>query len=159
LDVLHRQPVDYLLIGGMNFMLRHRPLLTFDVDIWIDDTLPNRLRCAGALAQLQAAWGATEEAWRPVDGTRADWLETQGVFCLASPSGPIDVFRRVTGLPAWPECRARAVASATAAGIPFWGLCDADMLRCQYALPENQRRLDRIRHLESLSAKPAGDSP
>jgi hypothetical protein len=32
LRVLNEEQVDYLLIGGMNFLIRHLPELTFDVD-------------------------------------------------------------------------------------------------------------------------------
>ncbi|HRT06423.1 MAG TPA: hypothetical protein P5204_12060 [Kiritimatiellia bacterium] len=156
LEALREQKVDFLLIGGMNFMLRHLPLLTFDVDIWIDDVPENRRRCARALAQLQATWGATDETWGPVDGNRSEWLESQGVYCLMTPCGALDVFRQVAGLTSWAECRNRAIASTTAGGIPFLGLCDADMLSCQYALPENQRHPERVRHLETL-APPAPD--
>jgi len=38
LDSLNAQGVDYILIGGMNFLLRHVPELTFDVDIWVNDS-------------------------------------------------------------------------------------------------------------------------
>ena len=31
LRVLNEEQVDYLLIGGMNFLIRHLPKLTFDV--------------------------------------------------------------------------------------------------------------------------------
>ena len=41
LRALHEEHVDYLLIGGMNFLLRHRPELTFDVDIWVRDDAEN----------------------------------------------------------------------------------------------------------------------
>ncbi len=158
LDVLREQEVDFLLIGGMNFMLRHLPLLTFDVDVWIDDVPANRQRCARALAQLQATWGATDETWGPVDGNRPEWLETQGVYCLMTPFGSLDVFRHVSGLPTWAECRNRSIASTTGSGVPFRGLCDADMLRCQYALPENQRHPERIRHLENMPP-PSSEGP
>lgn len=30
---LNDHGVEYILIGGMNFLLRHRPVLTYDVDI------------------------------------------------------------------------------------------------------------------------------
>ena len=33
LGSLNTEQVDYILIGGMNFLLRHIPELTFDVDI------------------------------------------------------------------------------------------------------------------------------
>ena len=156
LTILKEHEVDYLLIGGMNFMLRHLPLLTFDVDIWIDDNPDNRLRCVQALDGLKATWGATEESWGPVNGRNAAWLEIQGVYCLATPDGALDVFRRVAGLPSWAECRERAVLSKTAGGVPFLGLCDADMLRCQYALPEGIRHSERIRHLEASSGSAGG---
>jgi len=37
--------VEYLLIGGMNFLLRHEPVLTYDIDFWIRDTVVNRGHC------------------------------------------------------------------------------------------------------------------
>ncbi|HMP89874.1 MAG TPA: hypothetical protein PJ991_06720 [Kiritimatiellia bacterium] len=46
LDTLNRREVEYILIGGMNFLLRHKPVLTFDVDIWINDNESNRTKCA-----------------------------------------------------------------------------------------------------------------
>jgi hypothetical protein len=36
--------VEYLLIGGMNFLLRHKPVRTFDVGLWIRDEEANRAR-------------------------------------------------------------------------------------------------------------------
>jgi hypothetical protein len=41
LQSLNSEQVDYLLIGGMNFLLRHEPELTFDVDIWVQDQPAN----------------------------------------------------------------------------------------------------------------------
>lgn len=37
LQALNGQQVDYMLIGGMNFLIRHVPELTYDVDIWVRD--------------------------------------------------------------------------------------------------------------------------
>jgi hypothetical protein len=115
-----------------------------DVDLWIEDSRENRDRCAAALSELAASWGPTEADWRPVAGQPADWLAGQGVFCLTSPHGPIDVFRSVKGLSDWQACRRNAAAGETAAGIRYYGLSDEDMLRCQLALPEGQRRADRV---------------
>ncbi len=148
LDTLNRHEVDYLLIGGMNFLLRHQPVLTFDVDVWIEDTPSNRSRCQRALLELKASWGATEETWGPVDRVPGDWLAQRGVYCLITEAGPLDVFRTVTGLPGWSECANRAVASHTPAGISYRGLSDQDMLSCQLALAEPARKLDRIRALQ-----------
>jgi hypothetical protein len=38
LETFNRRDVSYLLIGDMNFLLRHAPVLTYDVDLW---TCPN----------------------------------------------------------------------------------------------------------------------
>ena len=138
--------VDYLLIGGMNFLLRHEPVLTYDIDFWIRDTAANLALCDTALRQLDASWGPTEDSWRPV-AEQAGWLTLQSVFCLTSPAGAIGIFRGVTGLPSWEACRERSVIGQTAAGVEYRGLCDEDMIDCQLALPEGQRRQTRIEAL------------
>lgn len=141
--------VEYLLIGGMNFLLRHEPVLTYDIDFWIRDTAANRARCDAALQKLDAAWGPTEQDWRPV-AAQPGWLERQEVFCLTSSSGAIDIFRTVKGLHSWAECNARAHAGRTAGGVPYRGLCDEDMLACQLALPPAHRRRSRVEALERV---------
>lgn len=55
LDSLNAQGVDYILIGGMNFLLRHVPELTFDVDIWVNDSGQNLQKLNNALHILGAA--------------------------------------------------------------------------------------------------------
>jgi hypothetical protein len=149
-DALNRRDVEYILIGGMNFLLRHQPVLTFDVDVWINDTPANRGRCEAALADLGAEWGPTEAEWGPVTRLPAGWLETQRVFALTTSAGALDVFRQAPGLDSWLACRGRALLGRTRAGREFWGLSDQDMLACQYALDEPLRKLDRIRYLERL---------
>jgi len=109
LETFNRRRVDYLLIGGVNFLLRHAPVLTFDVDLWIEDSAENRRRCETALGQLRAEWGAAENDWGPVAEKTPGWLDRQGVFCLTSPHGAIDVFRAVKGLGTWAASRAEAV--------------------------------------------------
>lgn len=153
LQAFNTAQVDYLLIGGMNFLLRHEPVLTYDIDLWIHDTPANRDRCHAALVQLDAAWGPSEAAWRPV-AEQEGWLTRQPVFCLTSPAGAIDIFRSVTGLPSWEDCRGRAVAAQTAGQVEYRGLCDEDMIACQLALPTGERRQGRIECLQrALAAK------
>lgn len=147
LEALNRQQVAYLLIGGMNFLFRHQPTLTFDVDIWIEDTPTNRTRCQKALVELNATWGANGESWRSVAEMQGDWLERRSVYCVLTDAGPLDIFRSVMGLPSWSGCAARAEESRTPAGVPYRGLSDRDMLDCQLALEEPVRKLDRIRIL------------
>lgn len=139
----------YILIGGMNFFLRHEPWSTFDVDLWIDDTPANKACVARALHALKAEWGRTEQDWKPVVPD-ASWMVGQGCFCLTSPFGAIDIFLDVHGLEGkFEECYNRAVRTATLAGTPYVALADIDMLRCQEALPEGLQRTDRIRVLKS----------
>ncbi len=144
LRALNEEQVDYLLIGGMNFLLQHLPELTFDVDIWVRDQAGNLDRLNRALGRLGAEWGPTEAAWAPVPQDWR-WLETQAVFCLTTQYGALDVFRDVLGLEGrYTECRTRSVPAQTASGIRFDGLCDEDMLACQEALPPGQRKLRRM---------------
>lgn len=140
--------VEYLLIGGMNFLLRHAPVLTFDVDLWIHDTPENLGRCETALGRLEAEWGADDADWGPVGTRRPGWLTRQGVFALLSPQGPIDVFRSVPGLGDWRGSRVRAVPVTTASGAQCWAIDDRDLLRCQMALPAEIRKADRIAALQ-----------
>jgi hypothetical protein len=139
--------VRYLLIGGMNFLLRHKPVLTFDVDLWIEDTDENLRRCEAALSELDAAWGVGESDWGPVKDKPSGWLRRQAVFCMTSPYGAIDVFRSVRGLAGWAESHAESVECVMASGMSCRGLSDGDMLKCQLSLDEADRKQDRIREL------------
>jgi len=147
LETMNRYQVAFLLIGGVNFLLRHAPVLTCDIDLWIEDTEENLDRCREALAALQAQWGAAETDWGPVAEKGRRWIRSQHVFCLTSPHGAIDIFRSVKGLASWSACRARALPASTAAGVPYWGLADVDMLECQLVLREEEQNRERIRVL------------
>jgi hypothetical protein len=136
--------VQYLLIGGMHFLLRHSPILTYDIDLWIEDSAANRAATGLALAALSAEWGRTDADWGPVASKAGDWLGSQSVFCLNSPHGAIDVFRAVLGLGSWSIARQNAVSGQTASGIPYFGISDEDMLQCQLALDPAFRKADRI---------------
>jgi hypothetical protein len=150
LESFARQEVDAILIGGMNFLLRHRPVLTYDVDFWVKDTDENLVRVSAALRELHAEWGRDDASWKPVPEGSA-WLRNQPLFCLTSAEGAIDIFREVKGLQGqYTACRARCNECRTASGIPYVSLSDRDMLACQMALPEGVRHQDRIAYLESL---------
>ncbi len=147
LQVFNDCQVDYLLIGGMNFLLRHAANLTFDVDLWIDDTPENRARCEDALSLLDAEWGATVTDWKRTKEFAPGWLENQAMYCLNAPDGAIDIFRSVTGLADWHDSAARSVSETTQLGTRYRGLSDADMLACQLALEPGQRKMDRVTFL------------
>lgn len=148
LKSLNRHKVNYLLIGGMNYLLRHQPVTTFDIDFWIEDSEANRIRCEKALAELKAEWGTSDKDWGPVASQSRGWLSHQRLFCLTSPYGAIDVFRAVKGLISWRQARARAVRSITGSGVAYHGLSDRDMLRSQLALDKSDRKPERIRQLK-----------
>jgi hypothetical protein len=140
---------EYLLIGGMNFAIRHQPILTFDVDLFVRHSPANLNRCEMALSALGAEWGRTDEQWEPVSKKEPGWLKGQAIFCLASLHGAIDIFLEVPGLPAWEDVRERSKALATASGITFLSISDFDMLACQEALPIQYQKIDRIQYLRS----------
>ncbi len=138
---LNGEDVEFILIGGMNFLLRHVPELTFDVDVWVKDELDNLARLNRALRRLGAEWGPSEEDWKPVSENNR-WLLSQSVFCLTTQYGALDIFREVLGLEGrFVECRTRVIPSQTAGGAAFLAMSDEDMLACQLALlPQHQKR-------------------
>lgn len=156
LQTLNAFKVKFMLIGGMNYAIRHAPYVTNDIDLWIEDTDANRAACEAALAALDSEWGKHDDDWGPVSKKDAGWLVRQGVFSLYSPHGAIDIFRNVAGLNNWEQCFARAVAEQTKLGTNYFGLSDADMLQCQLALEVPLRRIDRIETLQK-SLKQNGD--
>jgi hypothetical protein len=89
-------------------------------------------------------WGAREDEWGPVSRQPGDWLCRQALFCLTSPHGAIDIFRRIKDLPDWQTCAERALDERTASGTPYRGLSDADMLRCQEALDPRDQKTERM---------------
>ena len=57
LSEMNTARVDYLLIGGVNFLLRHNGPLTHDVDVWVNDSDENLVRVISALRSLMQKWG------------------------------------------------------------------------------------------------------
>lgn len=151
LQTFNQHGVQYLLLGGVNFLLKHQPILTYDVDLWIEPSAANRRCCESALASLDAQWGPTDETWQPVANLPKGWLaDTQAVYCLASSAGAIDIFIRVQGMGDWHTAAGRADKIYSSGGSYCDGLSDRDMLECQLALEPQQRRQSRIEFLEQL---------
>jgi len=144
LQVLNEHRADYILIGGVNFLLNHEAELTYDVDVWVADQDENLRQVNIALQALRAEWGRTEHTWAPIPPTH-DWLKQQQVFCLTSAFGPLDVFREVKGLEGrYAECKKEAPIRSTPTGINYSSLSDRHMLVCQEALDPKDRKLRRI---------------
>ena len=157
LKALNDEQVDYLLIGGVNFLLRHLPEVTFDVDVWVRDESANLDRVNRALQKLGAEWGAREIEWHAVPNDW-HWLQRQGCFCMTTRHGALDVFRDVRGLEGrYEECRAAADPSATTNGVLYRALSDAHMLACQEALPPAERKQKRVEVLRESIAKSRRD--
>ncbi|MGZ8899805.1 MAG: hypothetical protein ACXW3Z_06895, partial [Limisphaerales bacterium] len=153
LEELNSAAVDYLLIGGVNFLLRHQGPLTYDVDVWVRDTDANLTRMITSLKRLDAEWGRTDATWGPV-AEEISWLKSQSVFCLLTSAGSLDIFRQVRGLEdRYEECRQRAVANQTSNGVKFFGLSDEDMLQTQLVLDAPEQKLDRISVLKRALGK------
>jgi hypothetical protein len=157
LRTLNREQVDYLLIGGTNFLLRHLPELTWDLDTWVKDDAVSLTRLTRASCLLEAGSGRTEAERGPV-ATDSRWLCTQEVFCLTTAQGALEVFREVRGLEGRSRaCKAQGVRTQTSAAIEFTGLSDEDMLACQEALPVEERKERRIQVLREAIRQTKGD--
>lgn len=144
LETFEKHQVDYLLIGGMNYLLNHEPELTFDVDLWIRDDESHLKKTHLALIDLNAAWGFTENEWKTIQGNY-QWLQTQSLFCLTTSYGALDIFRVLKGLENqfdyyWKTSRIQK----TSTGISYRSLSDEGMLACQMALPVEIRKQKRI---------------
>ncbi|MEI6233849.1 MAG: hypothetical protein WCT04_12395 [Planctomycetota bacterium] len=148
LQTLSRNKVESLLIGGMAYLLNHNGPLTYDMDFFVRDTPDNLSRLNTALRELECEWGPKEAFWKPVAET-PEWLTWQPVYCLTSPHGAIDLYRAVKGLEGgFDACFSRAILRPISDDDAFFCLSDDDMLRCQEALPEEQRRLNRVHVLK-----------
>ena len=158
LRTLSQQGVDYILIGGMNFLINHGGPLTYDVDVLIRDTPENRRELNFALQELRCEWGPAADDWKRVSNDPR-WLETQDVYCLTSPHGALDIFRKIKGLnDNFDTILSRAQLRSMQDGEMYYSLSDEDMLRCQEALPETARKNDRIATLRAAIEKRKRDA-
>lgn len=153
LEAFNSEKVAYLLIGGVNFHLRHKPILTYDIDFWIDDSPENLGRCEKALSTLNAEWGKSQEEWGPVAKLKSGWLTDPHEIALTSPFCPINVYKSRKGVDSWTAANERGYTGTTSTGVSFRGMGDEDTLNDQYALDEQDRRMERIRVLEQLLGK------
>jgi hypothetical protein len=58
----------------------------------------------------------------------------------------------------WQAAFSAARRERTAGGVDYVGLCDEDMLKCQYALEEAQRKPDRVAILEQAIREVPNDA-
>lgn len=144
--------VNYLLIGGVNFMLNHEPVLTSDVDLWVEEAGENLARLQQALLVIGAEWGQESALRKPIP-LKPDWLQGQEHFFLTSRHGALNVYRVVKGLEnKYEEAKWRASLKRTSSGVAYRSLSDQDMLTCQLALPLAQQKPARIARLQAVLA-------
>jgi hypothetical protein len=147
---MNRHSVSFLLIGGLNYFLVHKPVTTQDIDLFIDDSHTNRTACEAALAELDGEWGRRDEDWGPVAEKMPGWLRGQSVFCLLTSTGPVDIFLSVPGLSDFESCAERAINFSLDSDMSIRLLSSRDMLECQLNIPETDRKTERIKHLREV---------
>ena len=152
LSTLNEGSVRFLLIGGVNFMIRHVPLLTYDVDVWVDEQEDNLSRLSFALNKMEAEWGPTEDSWKIVP-SHSNWLKQQMVFCMTTPLGALDVFRDLRGLEGqFENCFSRSVSVTLNSGLVVRALSDEDMLQSQLALAPHEQNPVKVETLRKAIA-------
>jgi hypothetical protein len=142
--------VDFLLVGGLNFFLAHQPVATADVDILIDDSESNRMRCEAAIASMDGQWGKLDADWGPVRDRLSGWLSTQGVYCLITKFGPLDVFRSLSGIDSFTLAATRSIQYPLFPNQYVRLISASDLLACQLALDESIRKRDRVHYLQRI---------
>ena len=151
-SAMNTNGVSYLLVGGLNYFLRHKPVTTQDIDLFIDDSPQNRQLCEIALIELGAEWGRRDEDWDKVSAKPKGWLSGQSVFCLLTRFGPVDIFLSLPGLPSFSEALLRSVSFEIEQSIQVRLISTEDLLACQMAIPEVYRKRERIAHLQGIIA-------
>ena len=151
-SAMNSHGVSYLLVGGLNYFLRHKPVTTQDIDLFIDDTPQNRQYCEIALMELGAEWGRRDEDWGKVSAKPKGWLSGQSVFCLLTRFGPVDIFLSLPGIPSFSEALARSILFEIDQSTYVRLISSEDLLACQLAIPEVYRKRERIAHLQGIIA-------
>jgi len=146
-STMNSHSVSYLLVGGLNYFLLHKPVTTQDIDLLIEDTPQNGSRCELALKELKGEWGRRDEDWGPVSEKRDGWLSSQSVFCLLTNCGPLDIFLSIPGIPNYQAAFLRSIALELDTNTSVRLISPADLLECQFAIPEAYRKPERIAFL------------
>ena len=149
---MNSHSVSYLLVGGLNYFLLHKPVTTQDIDLLIEDTSQNRSRCEHALSELGAEWGRRDDDWGTVATKNDGWLTGQSVFCLLTHFGPVDIFLTIPGISSYHEASLRSVVLDLGWATSIRLISSKDLLACQLAIPEVYRKTERIAYLRGQLA-------
>jgi len=149
-SVMNGHSVAFLLVGGLNYFFLHKPVTTQDIDLLIEDTPQNRSRCERALTELNGDWGRNDDDWGPVCAKQDGWLSNQGVFCLLTHCGPVDIFLSIPGIPNYHEAFLRSVELELDLTTSVRLISARDLLACQLAIPEVNRKSERVAFLRGI---------
>lgn len=105
LEVLCREKVEFVLVGGVAGILAGAPVSTFDLDIVFLNEPGNRQRLMGALQALDASY--LDPAGRRIDPDLGK-LETMKIHRLRTKHGVLDLLTEIGDEWAYPEVAARS---------------------------------------------------
>jgi hypothetical protein len=143
LQLLNEFEVNYLIVGGFAVMKYGEPRYTKDLDLWVDNSVPNSIRLVQALTKF----GAPLEH----DGITAEtFTEKQVVYQIGIAPVRIDILTNVTGVE-FPNAWKNRVSS-TFFGVPVNFISRTD-------LQTNKRMLGRASDLEDLKLNPKNETP
>lgn len=151
-STMNSHSVCYMLVGGLNYFLLHKPVTTQDIDLLIQDTSQNRHRCEQALNELGGEWGRGDDDWGSVSVKTEGWLSGQSVFCLLTQCGPVDIFLSIPGISSYHEASLRSVLLKLDLATSVRLISSKDLLACQLAIPEVYRKPERIAYLRGQLA-------
>jgi hypothetical protein len=146
LEVLVRQAVDFVLIGGLAALSHGSPFPTRDVDVTPDKDLANLGRLSAALTELDAKVRFGEEALS--FNHDAESLAAAGVWNLRTRYGDLDIAMVPDGTEGYPDlvrdARPTAIIDVV---VPVASL--ADVIRSKQAAnrPKDQRVLPTLREI------------
>ena len=92
LEVLSREQVDFVLVGGVAAILAGAPVSTFDLDIVFQNDSDNRARLLRALQDLEASY--LDPAGRQIAPDLSK-LETMNIHRLKTRHGVLDILTEI----------------------------------------------------------------
>jgi len=107
-EALHRQAVDYVVIGGFAAIAHGRALFTKDIDLTFAPTIENCTALTEALLSLDAHRCLSPHDRKLLDPRRAPTRMLDREYVLDTAAGGLDLRlpRFVPGCPPYPEIRA-----------------------------------------------------
>lgn len=157
LEVLHRNKVAYILIGGLAAVYHGSPFPTEDADITPEMNRRNLDRLANALRQLNARVRTDSEPAGLPFSCNGEALAAAQTWNLTTDAGDLDVTFKPSGTRGYPDLR-RDAAQVQLYGVSVRIASLGDVIRSKQAAnrPKDQRMLPTLR--EMLAQRRGGDA-